>query len=277
MAPLCIRESSTCTSPPRCNRSRRGWRPSCTCTLRSAIGCVGIPWTAAAANLTLANSRWTAEGLARRNEDKSLRLPTVLYPPVLDTGSGELWEQRSNTFLCIGRFHGSKRFEIAMSIVRRVRAELMPDARLVIVGSAVDRDYTRRLHRLAEPDRNWIDFREDLSRADLNALMGRCRYGLQAMENEHFGMAAAEMTRAGCVVFSHASGGAVEVVDNDPRLLWRSEADAAALVAAVARDGALRDAIRAGLRIHSRSFASERFVDQFNAIVDDWERRHHVS
>ena len=85
--------------------------------------------------------------------DKPLGLSTVLYPPVLDPGDGEPWERRSNTFLCIGRFHGSKRIEIAMSIVRRVRAELMPDARLVIVGSPVDRDYTQRLHALAARDR----------------------------------------------------------------------------------------------------------------------------
>ena len=243
---------------------------------------IGMPWTAAAANLTLANSQWTAAGLARLypGGDKPSGLSTVLYPPVLDPGEGESWARRSNTFLCIGRFHGSKRIEIAMSIVRRIRAEVIPHARLVIVGSAVDAEYTRRLHRLAAQDRDWIDFHEDLSRADLNVLMGRCRYGIQAMEYEHFGMAAAEMTRAGCIVFSHASGGSVEVVDHDPRLLWRTEADAVALVAAVARDDALRDAIGARLRTHSTTFSTGRFVNQFNDIVDDWERRHlrhHVS
>ena len=250
---------------------------------------IGIPWAAAAANLTLVNSRWTAEGLARlyaggdkplggdaggdAGGDKPLGLSTVLYPPVIDPGNGEPWERRSNTFLCIGRFHGSKRIEIAMSIVRRVRAGVIPDARLLIVGSAVDREYTQRLQALAGNDRDWIEFREDLSRAELNALMGRCRYGIQAMEHEHFGMASAEMTRAGCVVFAHASGGSVEVVENDSRLLWRTEADAVALIAAVARDGAVRDEIRARLRSHSATFSAERFVAQFNAIVDDWERR----
>ena len=84
------------------------------------------------------------------------------------------------------------------------------------------------------------------------------------------------MTRAGCVVFAHASGGSVEVVENDARLLWRTEDDAVALIAAVARDSTVRDEIRARLRRHSATFSSERFVAQFNAIVDDWERRHHM-
>ena len=239
---------------------------------------VGVPWTAAAANLTLANSQWTAEGLARLGVGQDV--PTVLYPPVVDPGEGEPWERRSNTFLCIGRFHGSKRIEVAMAIVRRVRAAVMPDARLAIVGSAVDPEYTRRLHRLAAPDRDWIDFHEDLSRADLNALMGRCRYGIQAMACEHFGMAAAEMTRAGCIVFAHASGGSVEVLDGDPRLLWKTDAEAVALISAVAREAAVRDSIRARLQVHSAAFSAGRFVDQFNDIVDEWERRrrrHHVS
>ncbi len=249
---------------------------------------IGIPWAAAAANLTLANSRWTAEGLARlyAGGDKPFLsaeaqgakvegLSTVLYPPVIDPGLGEPWEQRGNTFLCIGRFHGSKRIEIAMSIVRRVRAGIIPDARLLIVGSAVDREYSQRLRALAGNDRDWIEFREDLSRAELNALMGRCRYGIQAMEHEHFGMASAEMARAGCIVFPHASGGSVEVVGHDERLLWQAEDDAVARIAAVARDSAVRDEIRARLRTHAATFSAERFAAQFNDIVDDWQRRHH--
>lgn len=223
---------------------------------------VGVPWAAAADNLTLANSRWTADGLARMGG-----LSTVLYPPVLDPGEGEPWPRRSNTFLCIGRFHGSKRIELAMSIVRRVRAEVMPDARLVIVGSAVDRDYTRRLHRWAARDRDWIDFREDLSRRELNRLMGQCRYGIQPMEHEHFGMASAEMARAGCIVFPHASGGSIEVVGQDARVLWRSEDDAVARIGAVARDHAAQDDIRWRLRNHAATFSTERFVNEFQKIA----------
>ena len=94
-----------------------------------------------------------------------------------------------------------------MSIVRRLRAHALPGARLIIVGSAIDPDYTRRLHRFAARDRDWIEFREDLSRVEINRLIGESRYALQAMVDEHFGMAAAEMTRGGCLVFAHRSGG----------------------------------------------------------------------
>ena len=81
------------------------------------------------------------------------------------------------------------------------------------------------------------------------------------------------MTRAGCVVFPHASGGSVEVVDGDSRLLWRTEDDAVARIGGVARDPATRDAIRRRLRQHSARFSTERFVDQFLGIVEESQRR----
>ena len=75
--------------------------------------------------------------------------PIVLYPPVLDPGEGLPWSERDNTFLCIGRFHGSKRVETGDDIVGRARAAAMRDARLIIVGSAVDHEYTDRIVRTA--------------------------------------------------------------------------------------------------------------------------------
>ena len=119
----------------------------------------------------------------------------------------------------------------------------------------------------ATPIGDWIDFREDLSRDELNALMGQSRYGIQAMENEHFGMATAEMTRAGCLVFAHASGGSLEVLNNERRAAVATEGDA------VARDRGMRatadcNALRARLEPHAQTFSTERFVDQFRDIVD---------
>jgi glycosyltransferase involved in cell wall biosynthesis len=226
----------------------------------------GEPWERARENTTLANSRWTADRLSRLH---GLNTAHVLYPPVVDPGGGLPWDARSNTFLCVGRFHGSKRVEVAMSILRRVRAAAIPGARLLIVGSAVDPEYTRRLHRWAARDRDWIDFREDVTRDELNALMGRCRYSIQAMVDEHFGMATAEMARAGCIVFGHRSGGTREVLDDDERVLWRTEDDAVARVGAIARDAGTRDAVRWRLARHARSFGTDRFAECFRTIVMD--------
>ncbi len=227
---------------------------------RLCDGLVGARWGDAAANLTLANSRWTAAGLERRGDVSEVR---VLYPPVIDPGRGLPWADRDETFLCIGRFHGSKRIETAISIVARVRTTTMLRARLIVTGSAVDREYTARMHRLAERHGSWIEFREDLSRTELNQLMGRSRYGIQAMENEHFGMATAEMIRAGCVVFAHDSGGTREVLNEEPQLLWRSEDDAVRKISDLKK----HEPLRARLQEHARQFSTEQFVAHFQDIV----------
>lgn len=225
---------------------------------------LGASWGRAADNLTLVNSQWSADGLARLGE---VPMPIVVYPPVLDPGAGLPWSERDDTFLCVGRFHGSKRIEAAISIVREARAHAMPDAKLVIVGSPVDLEYSARIRMLASPARDWIELREDLPREQLNRLMGRARYAIQAMAGEHFGMATAEMTRAGCLVFAHNSGGSPEVLNHEEALLWSTEEDAVRKVAAL---GAIDvEPLRRRLQTNAQRFSPEAFIDRVRTIVAD--------
>jgi len=225
---------------------------------------LGAPWTDAARNTTLVTSQWTAAGLRRLGQVSN---PIVLYPPVLDPGPGLPWQDRDDSFLCVGRFHYSKRIETSIAIVKMIRDTVLPEARLIIVGSAVDPAYTARLRSIAVREGDWIQFREDLSREALNALMGRSRYGIQAMEGEHFGMATAEMARAGCVVFAHNSGGSPEVL-NQPSLLWRTAEEAIGGIDAVVA-GKRGEQLSAQLRQHAARFSAETFVERFRSIVSD--------
>ena len=221
---------------------------------------VGAPWAGAAANLTLANSRWTAGGLEQLGE---VSPPVVVYPPVIDPGGGLPWSDRDDVFLCIGRFTPSKRIELAIAIVRAARARSMPDARLLVVGSPVDGGYTSRLRGMAAAE-PWIEFRENLSRPALNELMGRSRYGIQPMIGEHFGMATAEMTRAGGLVFAHRSGGTPEVLNHEDALLWTTEEEAVERIASLPSV----DPLRARLIANAARFSTERFVEHCRTIVD---------
>jgi glycosyltransferase involved in cell wall biosynthesis len=222
----------------------------------------GASWTSAANNITLANSQWTADEIERLGE---VSKPIVLYPPVLDAGAALPWTDRDDAFLCVGRFHASKRIETAIAIVKRARTEAMPGARLVIVGSAVDPGYTARIKVLAAREGDWIEFREDLTRQELNALMARTRYGIQAMIGEHFGMATAEMTRAGCLVFAHRSGGSAEVLNHEDALLWTDDHDAARKIAAIRQADA--GGLQSRLIQHARQFSPDAFAERFREIV----------
>jgi glycosyltransferase involved in cell wall biosynthesis len=224
----------------------------------------GLSWETARRNETLANSRWTAALLAGERGIAA----RVLYPPVVDPGAGLPWAQRQNTFLCVGRFHGSKRFELVIDILARAREHLR-DLRLHIVGSNVDREYASRMRARAGRYADWITIDEDLPQAELLALMARSRYGLHAMVDEHFGMAVAELARAGCIVFVHDSGGQVEAIGGLPELRWSTEDEAVARIRDVAADGERQAALSARLRSHAERFSTERFVQEFRAIVDN--------
>lgn len=216
----------------------------------------------AAANRTLANSAWTA---ARLPEPVRARA-VVLYPPVPDPGTGDAWAARVDEVLCVGRFHGSKRLDLAIEIVRRAR-EHVAGLRLALVGSTVDARCARRLRALAAPH-TWVTIEEDLPQPALHARMRRARFGLHLMVDEHFGIAPAEMARAGCLPLVHDSGGLVEVVGGRPDLRWGTEDEAVARLAALANAPARAEALSRSLALESARFSTDRFVAEFLALVE---------
>jgi glycosyltransferase involved in cell wall biosynthesis len=225
----------------------------------------GLTWEGAARNLTLTNSQWTARRLRAMGVESR-----VVYPPVFDPGPGAPWHERDEAVLCLGRYHPTKRMEAIMEMAARVR-DSHPGLTLRFIGSSVDPHYTKKMRALADARGGWITFHEDLSRSALVTMLGRARYGIHAMADEHFGMAPAEMTRAGLLVFCHRSGGLVEVVDGEERLLWDDDADAVARMQALI--GAPAD-VQAGLSERLRAFAArfseERFCRELRETVHEF-------
>ena len=219
-------------------------------------------------NVTLVNSCWAGEHVRRFLGGN----PRTLYPPVADPGPGLPWAQRTPHFLAVGRISPEKEYERIMRILAHVRADA-PDLRLTIVG-AWDRHgerYFRALQSQARALGNWIQFRQDLSREDLGGLMGSHRYGIHGMREEHFGMAPAELARAGVLVWVPRGGGQMEIVGHEPALMYESEEDAARKISAVLADSKLQDRLRAGLSIQAERFATDRFVREVREIVNSFE------
>jgi glycosyltransferase involved in cell wall biosynthesis len=224
----------------------------------------GLTKEVAARNLTLTNSQWTAGALGDMGVASR-----VVYPPVFDPGPGLPWHEREDVVLCLGRFHPTKRMDAAMSVVARVR-DSRPGVTLRFVGSPVDPHYAKQMRGIAAAYGDWITFHHDLPRAAVAAMLGRSRYGIHAMESEHFGMAAAEMTRAGMLVFCHRSGGLVEVVDGEERLLWTDEAEAVARMQAMLQGPVQIQAdLSARLRNFASRFSEERFCHEVRDAVRD--------
>lgn len=215
-------------------------------------------------NVTLVNSNWTGERVSRL-----LGIQTrTLYPPVVEPAPGLAWEQRRNGFLAVGRISPEKAYERVMTILARVR-EKVPDITLTIVGTCDrhTRRYAHSVSRLAESLGSWIAFHHDLPRDDVRALMASHRYGIHGMREEHFGMAPAELARAGAIVWVPQGGGQMEIVGHEPRLMYDTDDDAVAKIVGTLTNAAEQQRLRHILTAVSGQFSSARFMQQVRDIV----------
>ena len=218
-------------------------------------------------NLTLVNSDWTGAQVHR-----FLGIPTrTLYPPVVDPAPGAPWAERKNGFLALGRLSPEKEYERVMTILARVR-EHVPDLTLTIVGTwdRHVRRYRDRLIALARSLGSWIEFRHDASRDEVRALMAAHRYGIHGMREEHFGMAVAEMARAGCIVWVARGGGQMEIVGREPVLMYGTEDEAVEKIVRTVGDPIEQLRLRMRLTTTDR-FSTHHFVEHVQQIVANFE------
>jgi glycosyltransferase involved in cell wall biosynthesis len=219
-------------------------------------------------NLTLVNSNWTGEHVSR-----SLGVDTrTLYPPVADPAPGQAWESRRNGFLAIGRISPEKDYESVIRILSRVRQQL-PDITLTIIGTH-DRHterYFRDLTELARSRGPWIKFRDNLSRDEVRALMASHRYGIHGMREEHFGMAPAEMARAGMIAWVPRGGGQMEIVGQEAALMFDSDDEAVEKITGTLTNAVEQRRLRELLSVMSEQFSTAHFMQQVREIVAGFE------
>lgn len=212
-------------------------------------------------NLTLANSEWTARLLHTRYGFAHV---VVAHPPVAGHFPDVPWEARENGFLCIGRFSREKRLERVIAMMAAVRHHV-PDVHLHLVGGRDSGSYYRRIKRLVRPHASWVRIDEGLSRERLIDLISQHRYGLHGMDEEHFGIAPAEMVRGGCIVFVPNSGGQVEIVGKDSSLVYDTTEDGIEKIVRTLTDPSHQTALRAHLAARKEAFTPDRFM---RAITD---------
>jgi glycosyltransferase involved in cell wall biosynthesis len=215
-------------------------------------------------NVTLVNSNWTGGHVERFLGIKT----RTLYPPVVDPAPGLPWAERRKGFLAIGRISPEKEYERVIRILARVHQQI-PDLTLTIVGTRDRhaRGYFNSLTALAGSLGSWIEFRDNLTRDEVRALMATHRYGIHGMREEHFGMAPAELARAGAIVWVPRGGGQMEIVGQEPALMYDSDEDAVAKITRTLRDTREQERLRAHLASISDQFSTANFMRQVREIV----------
>jgi glycosyltransferase involved in cell wall biosynthesis len=205
-------------------------------------------------NLTLVNSDWTGAWFRSVHGG----VTTTCYPPVSGAFPDVPWDDRDPTFLCLGRIAHEKNLDAVIDIVAEVR-RTWPEVRLRVVGSAYADAYSAHILARMARHADWITVHLDVSHAEVRTLISRCRYGLHGMHHEHFGMAPAEMVTGGCLVWVHDSGGQVEVVGREPRLVYTTVEDGVQRILRVLADERAQAELRAHLAARARLFSLDAF------------------
>ena len=228
------------------------------------VRALGVPgpenW---ASHRTLVNSGFIREFAAQADFTNV----DVVHPPVVASPSPIPWEARENRMVMIGRVHRGKLAPNVIRIVDGVR-ERGHDLSLVLVGPwDCDAAHRREIESLVAT-RPWLSHRDDLSRDELEAFLHRSRFGIHRMVGEHFGMGVAEMVRSGMVVFAHDSGGPREILDHDPRVLYRDDDDAIERIHAALADPSTVTDLHGRARARAGDFAIDRFREAILTEVD---------
>jgi glycosyltransferase involved in cell wall biosynthesis len=217
-------------------------------------------------NVTLCNSGYIAELTRQAHGSRA----DILYPPVPGVFPEIPWSERSNAIVAIGRIAPEKRWALAVETVRLVR-ETGVDLKLTLIGTADHREVEVETHELVARYEDWFTLHLNLSRPELVHVVARHRYGIHTMENEHFGIAPAEIQRAGCIVFVHRSGGPMEIVGHDERQMFASPEEGAARIAAVIGDPDLQLELRAAGAERSKQFTSEAFMQAIRKLAEGFQ------
>ena len=218
-------------------------------------------------NLFLANSRWTA----RLIQSHYAVDPQVLYPPVRIAESTLPWDSRKPAFAILGRLSALKRQCLAIDLLEKVR-ERGHAVDLHIIGDPDPNDhgaYASHIQQRAWEAGDWAQVHMSVTRQELDSIVGRCRFGLHLREEEHFGIAIAEMMSFGCIVFVPNGGGQVEIVGRDSGLVFESIDDAVNRICHLLDDDSLQIAMSTRQQERALRFSTDKFMARLQKIAVD--------
>jgi glycosyltransferase involved in cell wall biosynthesis len=214
-------------------------------------------------NITIANSNWSRQVL---NEVFNLNVQTI-YPPVADEYPTIPWENRENGFICLGRLVPEKGIDRIISILIEVKKKI-PGIHLHIIGRKENQAYFKKIAKQCAVHKTWISLEEGIYGQEKLAAIAGHRYGIHGRPVEPFGIAAAEMAKAGCIVWVPDKGGQREIVDH-PDLIY-NENNAVDKIVSVLNDSKKQTVLRSHLAAHSQRFSKEIFVEQVRRMVDSF-------
>jgi len=218
-------------------------------------------------DVLVANSHWTATRLLERYRVDA----RVVYPPVAGAFPDIPQEHRYNDFVCIGRISAEKRIERMIHIIGAVRS-CGHNVRIRIIGPVDSSPYAKSIVDLAGQHRDWVLLEGRKVAPEKARILADCRYGIHGREGEAFGIAVAEMVKAGCITFAPAEGGPAEILNHEA-LFYHNDDEAVSKITAVLDQKALRGELIRHLRHQAEKFSPESFMAGLREAVNDFNQR----
>jgi glycosyltransferase involved in cell wall biosynthesis len=233
---------------------------------RALAGSRGDGWKR---NRTAACSEWTRDLLRERFGVAA----DVVYPPVAGGFPAVPWNEREDGFVFIGRLVPEKGVRRVIEILGDVRKE--KPVHLHIIGRRERTAHAREVEELCRRNRDWIHLEGEKYGPEKAEFLARHKFGISGCRNEAFGIAVAEMVKAGSLVWVPDGGGQTEIVAH-PGLIYSGRGHAAALILAALGEPAAEAALRYHLEARADLFSSGRFVEEMRGIVRGFLSEKHV-
>jgi glycosyltransferase involved in cell wall biosynthesis len=140
------------------------------------------------------------------------------------------------------------------------------DVHLHILGALDESPFARKMEALASRHRDWVYLEGRVVGEAKRELMARHRFGINGCESEAFGIAVAELVKAGCIIFVPKEGGQTEIVDH-PMLTFTDEDDAVRKIQAVLSSPVLREDLCDHLAARAQELSAEGFMSTVRQLV----------
>lgn len=178
-------------------------------------------------DIPLCNGSWTFNHLnsiwwmldGTRKDDNVVKL-RVLYPPcsteqLVDKDSivkpKTTWNKQ-DWFVCLAQFRPEKRHSLILTEYSKFLSDATRPTKLVLIGSTrteQDLKFVEELRALTKELKisENVEFVLDAPFETVKEYFAKCSYSINAMWNEHFGIAVVEAIAAGLIPINHASAG----------------------------------------------------------------------
>lgn len=214
-------------------------------------------------NLTLTNSEWTG-----KITKQFFNIDTyTVYPPIEVKTRKISWEDKECGFVCLGRIVPDKRLEIIIKILETVRYSF-PNIHLHIIGKFMDKGYKKYLLSRHIRRKDWIFLEENISGESKSELLSMHKFGIHGKKNEPFGIAVAEIVKAGAIIWVPNGGGQVEITNNE-QLVYNDIDDAVFKIVQVLKNENIQKKLITHLKHQSLKYSKKAFQDKIKKIVKE--------